>query len=118
MKRLLTALVLIPLVLLAVFRAPDWLFILLVGGVALLATIEYLQIVAAYGVTVFRWTTLAAVGGLFVVPMLIAMEWYVIGEPSEGTAILGLIVPACFIAPSFFLATGMRETDLKTVLPG
>ena len=66
MKRLLTALVLIPLVLLAVFRAPDWLFTALVGAVALLATMEYLQIVAAYGVTVFRWTTLAAVIGLYV----------------------------------------------------
>ncbi len=74
MKRLLTALVLIPLVLLAVFRAPDWLFILLVGGVALLATIEYLQIVAAYGVTVFRWTTLGVVVLMYAVGASILAE--------------------------------------------
>jgi len=36
-KRVLTAAILIPLVILALFRAPLWLFTLLVLGVALLA---------------------------------------------------------------------------------
>ena len=42
MKRVLTAVILIPIVVLALFKAPLWLFTLLVMGVALLAAREYL----------------------------------------------------------------------------
>jgi phosphatidate cytidylyltransferase len=49
MKRILTAVVLIPLVLLLVFKAPLWLFALAVAGIALLATHEYLGIIRGYG---------------------------------------------------------------------
>ena len=65
MKRVLTALVLIPLVLLAVFRAPDWLFTALVGVVAVLATIEYLQIAAKYGYKVYPVVSVGFVAVLF-----------------------------------------------------
>ena len=57
MKRVLTAVVLIPLVLLAVFRAPLWLFALLVAGIAVLALHEYLNIVKGYGIEPVRWMT-------------------------------------------------------------
>ncbi len=48
-KRVLTAVILIPIVVMALFRAPLWLFTLLVLGVALLAAREYLDIVEANG---------------------------------------------------------------------
>ena len=54
MKRVLTAVVLIPLVILALFKAPLWLFTLLVLGVALLAAREYFDIAAANGISPFR----------------------------------------------------------------
>lgn len=57
MKRVLTAVVLVPLVLLAVFRAPIWLFTVVVGAVAILALREYLSISKAYGVTPLPWPT-------------------------------------------------------------
>lgn len=57
MKRVLTAVVLIPLVLLVVFRAPLWLFALAVGAVAILAVHEYLNIAKAYGVKPLLWPT-------------------------------------------------------------
>ncbi len=44
MKRVLTAVILIPIVVLALFKAPLWLFTLLVLGVALLAAREYFDI--------------------------------------------------------------------------
>ena len=47
MKRVLTAVILIPIVVLALFRAPLWLFTLLVLGVALLAAKEYFDIARA-----------------------------------------------------------------------
>jgi phosphatidate cytidylyltransferase len=53
-KRFLTAVILIPLVILALFKAPAWLFTLLVLCVALLAGKEYLDIVAATGLKPFR----------------------------------------------------------------
>lgn len=55
MKRVLTAVVLIPLVLLVVFRAPLWLFTVVVGVVVLLCLQEYLGIVERYGITPMRW---------------------------------------------------------------
>jgi len=55
MTRVLTAAVLIPLVLLAVFRAPLWLFALLVAGIIVLALHEYLAIAEAAGIKPFKW---------------------------------------------------------------
>jgi phosphatidate cytidylyltransferase len=57
MKRVLTAVVLIPLVLAAVFRAPLWLFALIVAGIIVLALYEYLAIAEAAGNKPFKWLT-------------------------------------------------------------
>jgi phosphatidate cytidylyltransferase len=56
MKRVLTAVVLIPVVLLIVFKAPLWLFALVVGAIALLAMHEYLGIMSTYGIEPLRRT--------------------------------------------------------------
>ena len=56
MKRVLTAVVLIPLVIVALFKAPLWLFTLLVFGVAVLAAHEYFGIVKAQGFRPFAAT--------------------------------------------------------------
>lgn len=55
MKRVLTAVVLVPLVLLVVFRAPLWLFALVVVLVAALAMHEYLKIANGNGVEPVSW---------------------------------------------------------------
>jgi phosphatidate cytidylyltransferase len=57
MKRVLTAVVLIPIVLLLVFRAPLWLFAAIVAGLILLTLHEYLTIAEAMGVKPFKWLT-------------------------------------------------------------
>ena len=57
MKRVLTALVLIPVVLLIVFKAPLWLFSLVVAAIIVLALHEYLGIVETAGIKPFRWLT-------------------------------------------------------------
>lgn len=56
MKRVLTAAVLVPVVLLIVFKAPLWLFALAVAAIALLALHEYLGMIRAYGVEPLRRT--------------------------------------------------------------
>ena len=73
MKRVLTAVVLIPVVLLIVFKAPLWLFSLVVAAIIVLALHEYLGIVEAAGIKPFRRQTYA----LSLVPMalLLYMMW-------------------------------------------
>ena len=121
MKRVLTALVLIPLVLLAVFRAPDWLFTLLVGVVAVLATIEYLQIAAKYGYKLYPVVTCGAVAALFAATVYTELFWSYqhsrlwFANAFIATSVLGIIV---LFGASLFLCLGMRNEDLKSALPG
>src|SRR5215813_10170682 len=70
MKRVLTAVVLVPLVLLVVFKAPLWLFTFVVGLVVLLCLHEYLGIVERYGITPVRWPA-------YVVSILLLVATYV-----------------------------------------
>src|SRR3569832_207022 len=101
MKRVLTALVLIPLVLLAVFKAPNWMFTLLVGVVALLALKEYLDLVAAYGVKPMRQTAY----------LVVASMYMLVGSPQFAHA--GATIPiTLFLAlfwPALFLMAAMRD---------
>src|SRR5262245_28963824 len=60
MKRVLTAVVLVPLVLLVVFRAPLWLFTLVVGIVVLTSLHEYLGVVERYDIKPARWVSYIA----------------------------------------------------------
>ena len=67
MKRIITALILIPIVLLLVFLGPKWqfLFTILVALVAALAAWEYLRLVEKSGANPPRIVVLAAVLALF-----------------------------------------------------
>ena len=67
MKRILTAIVLIPLVLLVVFLGPRWLFTLLTAGLAALAAWEYLSLTELGGARASRIAVVAAIGSLFAV---------------------------------------------------
>jgi phosphatidate cytidylyltransferase len=117
MKRVLTALVLIPLVLLAVFRAPDWLFTLLVGVVAVLATIEYLQIAAKYGYRVYPVVTCLCVGIIFVAVAASMSPNYLEYVPHSMVP-LAVLVFVLVLAPSVLLGASMRSVDLKHAFPG
>jgi phosphatidate cytidylyltransferase len=66
MKRILTAAVLIPLVLVLVFLGPRWLITLAVAGVAALAAWEYLGLAEKIGAKPPRIAVLVAVLGLFI----------------------------------------------------
>ena len=60
MKRVLTAAVLVPVVLLIVLWAPLWLYTLVIAGIIALALHEYLNITEAAGIKPFRWLTYVA----------------------------------------------------------
>jgi len=116
MKRVLTAAVLIPLVLLAVFKAPLWLFALLVTAVAVLAVHEYLNIVAAYGCEPVKWAlyvmTVIVVAGVFISgdPELLAhFRW---GMWIFRCWTLFILLPLIFGIPIVF------RQDMRMALPG
>ncbi len=105
MKRVLTAVVLIPIVLLIVFGAPMWLFMTFVGVVALLATFEYLDIAAAYPVKPFRLTALLFVVLLFGYSLLPVVSFRLVWPDP--------LLLVATIAPFVFLALAMSRQDLR-----
>ncbi len=112
MKRVFTAAVLIPLVLLALFLAPNWLFTVLVGAVALLAAVEYLSLAAGYGYEPFRFLTY-----LLIVTFYGIVVWAT-GNPSpNGEYVLIAMVFFFALAPFVFLCAGMSRQDMRSVLP-
>jgi phosphatidate cytidylyltransferase len=114
MKRLLTAIVLIPLVLLLVFRAPIELLALIVAAVALLSAREFLEIVRAYHIQPMPRPTYVAIALLFVVVAMLGSS-----KATLGTGAL-LLAMAAFgaLAPFVFLAIGMARAELPTAYPG
>ena len=113
MKRVLTAAILIPLVMLAVFRAPNWVFVLLVALVALLALSEYFEIVAGYGVEPLRF-----LGYLLTLTMYAIAFWAAISaeSPSAITVLLGLVFLFGF-SPFVLLCAAMPRANLRAGLP-
>lgn len=108
-KRVLTAVVLIPIVLLLVLRAPVPVLAVVASLVALLAVQELLNLAEAYGIRPFRSATYIFVGLFFV---FLALD--VRGEkPLLATAVF--IYTAGFaaaIAPFIFLIVGMWRDNL------
>ncbi|MGA2369163.1 MAG: phosphatidate cytidylyltransferase [Candidatus Korobacteraceae bacterium] len=125
MKRVLTAVILIPLVVLALFRAPLWLFALLVLGVALLAAKEYFDIAEATGFRPVRGP-----GYALLVCMLAfsCVYMYMVGRGSTASwqwyigYFAGYVVIALscllFLSPFILLAAGLTRDPLSMALPG
>jgi phosphatidate cytidylyltransferase len=119
-KRVVTAAILIPIVVIVLFRAPLWLFTLLVLGVALLAAHEYLRIAKANGLSPFRRLCYLFVVCVFVVTFslgeMTASNYNLavsLTVASFGAAALLLVIASPFI----FLVAGMRRDPLSRSLP-
>jgi phosphatidate cytidylyltransferase len=114
LKRILTAVVLIPIVLLLILRAPVWLVAIVTLAVALLTVSEFLQLAKSYGVQPFARPTYAFVA-LFFISLMINTGG---GKPLLSTD--QFVVGAAFaaaIAPFIFLTIAMRRSDLSTGYP-
>lgn len=114
LKRILTAVVLIPIVLLLVLAAPVPVLAFVTALVALLATNELLKLSAGYGIRPIRWTTFAVVAIFFV---------FIAVNPGGNTDLLstaGVIYAAVLLAallPFIFSVIAMRRVDLRTAFP-
>jgi phosphatidate cytidylyltransferase len=124
MQRVLTAVVLIPLVLLAVFKAPFWLYAILVAVLALLCTSEYLGIAAAHELRPLRVLTylsvLAVLGDYYLSVVIRGQRplnlpgWQELRDPFFQYEILLVLVSAL---PFLFLVASMTSENLRQALP-
>jgi phosphatidate cytidylyltransferase len=112
LKRVLTAVVLIPIVLLLVLRAPVPVLALVAGVVALLAIHELLKLSEAYGIRPLRWPTYIFVGLFF---LAIAIPG---ATPLLSTsAFTFTALSAAVLAPFLFLAIAMHRAEVASAFP-
>ena len=116
MKRVLTAVILIPIVVLALFRAPQWLFALLMLGVALLAAKEYFDIAEAAGFKPFHgWIYAFLTCGFVLLAVMLQRDQMITGFGAVigCTAFLVLLL----LSPFILLTVSMRRVSLREALP-
>ncbi|HKW75654.1 MAG TPA: phosphatidate cytidylyltransferase [Terriglobales bacterium] len=113
MKRVLTAVVLVPLVLLVVFRAPWPFFDFVVAAIIILALREYLDLTERYEIKPFRWITYLASILLVLSFVSLNFRWMGWGLPFATFFLLAL---AYLLALVFGLPAVFRR-DMKMVVP-
>jgi len=112
--RIATAVVLIPLVLLLVLKAPAYLLVLVSGAVALLAIAEFLKLVSHYGVQPLGFLTYLFVAVFFVFVIIVSSGRTALLETTA--TIYGMALTAA-LAPFLFLTAAMRRSELGSGYP-
>ena len=113
-KRIATAVVLIPIVLLLVLKAPLYVLTIVSAAVALLAVAEFLKLVTHYAVQPMAAATHIFVALFFVFVIFASSDRTPL---VETTAMLYGIAVATALAPFVFLTAAMRRADLKSSYP-
>lgn len=114
LKRIATAVVLIPVVLVLILRAPVSVLAIIAGIVALLTIHEFLKLTESYGVRPLRILTYIFCGIFFV---LLALN-FGNEKPLLSTAVFVYCLGfAAAIVPFVFLTRAMRSEDLSTGYP-
>ena len=114
LKRIATAVVLIPIVLVLVLRAPVPVLAIVAGAVALVTIHEFLKLTEGYGVQPLTWPTYLFTGLLF---LILALSTG--GESpllSTGKVLVAVGFTAA-IAPFIFLTRAMRDESLAAGYP-
>jgi phosphatidate cytidylyltransferase len=114
LKRIATAVVLIPIVLLLILRAPLWVLAGVAALIALLTVHEFLKLTESYGVRPLPRLTYIFVGIFF---LLLALN---VGDekPLLSTAIFVYCLGfAAAIAPFIFLTRALRNQELRSGYP-
>ena len=114
LKRIATALVLIPIVLALILRAPVPALAVVAGGVALITIHEFLNLTESYGVQPLRLPTYLFTTLFFLA--LVISAWGEAPLPSTGKFLVVLAFAAS-IAPFLFLTIVMRRLELRGGYP-
>jgi len=114
LKRIATAVVLIPIVLLLVLRAPVPVLAVVAAAVALITIQEFLKLTESYGIQPMRLPTYSFVGLLF---LLLAAS--AAGETPQLSTLKFVVGMgfACAIAPFIFLTITMRRAQMSGAYP-
>ena len=115
-KRVATAVVLIPLVLLLVLKAPLYVLALVAGAVALLAIAEFLKLVTPYGVQPLTLATYVFVALFFVFVIVASTNRTPLVETTAmvyGTTLAAALAPFIFLT----VAMRMRRANLTSGYP-
>ena len=114
-KRVATAVVLIPIVLLLVLRAPLYVLALVCGAIAVLAIAEFLKLAVHYGVQPLGAATYAFVALFFVFAIIVSTNR---APLVETTALLYGTALGAALAPFVFLTMAMmKRADLASGYP-
>src|ERR1700728_316043 len=114
LKRIATAVVLIPIVMLLVLRAPVPIVAIVAGVVALITVQEFLKLVESYGVHPLRLPTYIFIALLFL--LLAANAATETPQLSTLKFVLGLAF-ASAMAPFIFLTITMRRAEMSSAYP-
>ncbi len=114
LKRVLTAVVLIPIVLLLILSAPIPVLALVAALVALLAVDELLRMSISYGIRPFSWVTYAFVAIFF---LFLALNTRGATPLFSTAAFVYTLAIAAVLAPFVFLIAGMARLDLRSAFP-
>jgi phosphatidate cytidylyltransferase len=114
LKRIATAVVLIPIVMLLVLRAPVPVVAVVAGVVALITVHEFLKLIESYGVQPLRLPTYIFIGLLFL--LLAANAASETPQLSTLKFVLGLSF-ASALAPFIFLTIAMRRAEMSSAYP-
>jgi len=117
MKRVLTAVVLVPLVLLVVFKAPMWLFALVIALIVVLALHEYLHICKAYGIQPMPWITYA-LSLLLILAVLVNIDIELVGDVHHWVFLLSKewVLLSVFSLSLFFGIPVVFRSDMRMAL--
>jgi phosphatidate cytidylyltransferase len=114
LKRIATAVALIPIVLMLILRAPVPVLVTVAAIVALVTIYEFLKLTESYGILPFRPQTYVFVALCFV--LLAATSLSETPQISWLKFVLGLGL-ACAIAPFLFLCIAMRRREMAEAYP-
>jgi phosphatidate cytidylyltransferase len=114
LKRIATALVLIPIVMFLVLRAPVPVLALVAAAVALVTVQEFLKLTESYGVQPLRLPAYIFVGLFF---LLLAAS--AAGETPQLSAVKFVLggAFACAVSPFIFLTIAMRRSSMSSAYP-
>jgi phosphatidate cytidylyltransferase len=117
MKRVLTAAVLVPVVLLILFKAPDWLYSAFIGSVAVLAVHEYFGIAFHYQQKLHAYVIEVAIGLYFLGQSLFGINAFGIENLGRAVERWATDATGVRVLPLVLVALGMCLWPMKDVLP-
>lgn len=117
MKRVLTAAVLVPVVLLILFKAPNWLYSAFMGLIAVLAVHEYFGIAFHYQQKLHAYVIEVAIGLYFLGQSLFGINAFGIENLGRAFDRWATDATGARVLPLVLVALGMFLWPMKDVLP-